>query len=204
MRENILYEWKEDIAENKGKIILSFLFLIIALLLTIWSGDYVDEANSTSVHDLVLDNIPAVNLGFLFTYGLLAVLAVFIVYPLVHLPKKFHYALGMLSLFLCVRSFFLVLTHLKTPFGAIHAVDNGFLQFLSFTNDLFFSGHTGIPFLGFLIFENKKVKYFMLIASIVLAATVLFMHVHYSIDVASAYCITYCIYVVGDKIFGKN
>jgi hypothetical protein len=42
----------------------------------------------------------------------------------------------------------------------------------------------------------------MLGASIVLAITVLLMHVHYSIDVASAYFITYGVYKVGDQLFG--
>jgi hypothetical protein len=194
-------QWKEDILLHKKKIFLSILFLIIALILTALSGDYVDEARSVSVPDLILSHIPAVDLSFLFVYGIIIVVIVFLAYPLVHKPKKLHYAIGMLSLFLCIRSAFLVLTHLKVPTGAIPISAPAFLHFLTYSNDLFFSGHAGIPFLGFLVFENKKIKYFMLISSIILAITALFMHVHYSIDIASAYFITYGIYKIGDKIF---
>jgi len=78
-----------------------------------------------------------------------------------------------------------------------------FFYFLTYANDLFFSGHVGLPFLGFLIFKDKKIRYFMLSASIILAVTVLLMHVHYSIDVAAAYFITYSIYALGKRLFGR-
>lgn len=175
--------------------------MIIALILTLMSGDYVDETGAVSVPDLILDHIPTINLSFIFVYGIILVIVVFLAYPLIHKPKKLSYSIGMLSLFLSVRSIFLVLTHLKAPIGAISVSAPSFLHFLTYANDLFFSGHTGIPFLGFLIFENKKIKYFMLISSIILAITCLLMHVHYSIDIASAYFITYGIYKIGDKMF---
>jgi hypothetical protein len=40
--------------------------------------------------------------------------------------------------------------------------------------------------------------------SIILASTVLLMHVHYSIDVAAAYFITYGVYVLGNKMFKQK
>ena len=203
MAGGIFQDWKRDIKENKGKIFLSILFLIIALVLTLMSGDYVDETRSISVPDLILDHMPTINLSFIFVYGIAVVLFVFIVYALFYQPKKFHYSIGMLSLFLCIRSAFLVLTHLKAPIGAISISSPGIFNILSYSNDLFFSGHAGIPFLGFLIYKNKKIKYFMLSASIILAITSLLMHVHYSIDVASSYFITYGIYKIGNKLFGN-
>jgi hypothetical protein len=201
MTTRIFQDWKRDISENKGKIFLSILFLIIALVLTLISGDYVDETRSISVPDLVLDHIPTINLSFIFVYGIAVVLFIFIVYALFYQPKKFHYSIGMLSLFLCIRSAFLILTHLKAPIGAINISSPGIFYILSYSNDLFFSGHAGIPFLGFLIYKNKKIKYFMLSASIILAITSLLMHVHYSIDVASSYFITYGVYKIGNRLF---
>ncbi len=108
----------------------------------------------------------------------------------------------MLSLFVLVRSAFIILTHLKAPADAITVVSPSFFQFLTYTNDLFFSGHAGLPFLGFLVYKDSKIKCFMIFSSIILALTVLLMHVHYSIDVASAYFITYGIYVIGTPLFG--
>jgi hypothetical protein len=195
-------EWKKDVAEHKYKILLALLLLGIGILATALSSSYVDVVSTISVPDLILDSIPVVNLSPLFEWGIVAVITVFIGYPLFFKPKKFHYALGMLSLFLLVRSAFVILTHLKAPAGAIPVATQGVTQVLTYSNDLFFSGHAGLPFLGFLIYKNTKVRYFMLAASIILALTVLFMHVHYSIDVASAYFITYGIYVIGDPLFG--
>ena len=194
-------EWRKDVFENKNKILLALLFLAMGLTATIVSSHYVDEINTVAVPDLILDAIPVIDLSFLFVWGILIVLIIYLAYTIYH-PKTFHYSLGMLSLFLLVRSAFIILTHLKAPVGAIPVASQGFLQFLTYSNDLFFSGHTGLPFLGFLVFKHSKIRYFMLVASIILAITVLFMHVHYSIDVASAYFITYGIYIIGDKLFG--
>jgi hypothetical protein len=197
-------EWKKDVVEHKYKILLAVLFLAIAMLALTVSSQYVDEIHTVAVPDLILDSIPVIDLSPIFVWGILLVLVVYIAYPLLYRPKKFHYALGMLSLFLLVRSAFVVLTHLKVPVGAIPVASQGFFQFLTYSNDLFFSGHAGLPFLGFLVFNDSKVKYFMLTASIILAITVLFMHVHYSIDVASAYFITYGIFVIGKPLFGDS
>ena len=163
-----------------------------------------DNVSTISVPDLILDSIPAVNLSFLFIWGALLVGIVYVIYPLFFEPRKFHYAMGMLSLFILIRSSFIILTHLKSPIGMVSYSVPSYLGFLSYTNDLFFSGHAGLPFLGFLVFGSPKIRYFMLISSIILAITVLLMHVHYSIDVASAYFITYGIYVIGKPLFNND
>jgi hypothetical protein len=195
-------DWKLEILDHKYKILLAILFMALALAALVMSSNYVDELNSISVQDLILDLLPTVDLSPIFVWGLLIVVVVYLAYPLIFKPKKFHYALGMLSLFLLIRSAFVILTHLKAPAGAVHVTGPGFMQVLSYSNDLFFSGHTGIPFLGFLVFDEPKIKYFMLVASIILAIIVLLMHVHYSIDVASAYFITFGIYTLGKPLFG--
>jgi hypothetical protein len=196
------HEWKKDILENKNKILLAILFLAISAVSMFVSSNYVDETNAVSVPDIILDSIPTIDLSLIFVWGIVLVVVAYLAYPLFYKPKKFHYALGMLSLFLLIRSGFIVLTHLKAPAGAVPVAIQGMPAFLSFSNDLFFSGHAGLPFLGFLVYRESKIRYYMLAASIVLAVTVLFMHVHYSIDVASAYFITYGIYVIGNPLFG--
>ena len=100
----------------------------------------------------------------------------------------------------------MLVTHLGVPADAIKVSAPSFLGMFTFTNDLFFSGHTGLPFLGFLIFRkySKSVGYFMLASSIILAATVLLMHIHYTIDVFAAFFITYGIYKIGERVFAIN
>jgi hypothetical protein len=202
MAPTLFHQWKRDILDHKSKILLALLFFALALVATVVSSNYVDEVRTVAVPDLVLDALPVVNLSFLFVWGILIVIFVYLAYPLFFRPRKFHYALGMLSLFLLVRSAFIILTHLKAPLDAVPVAAQGFLSFLTYSNDLFFSGHAGIPFLGFLVYKDRKIKYFMLVSSIILAITVLLMHVHYSIDVASAYFITYGVYTLGKPLFG--
>jgi len=194
-------EWEEDIKKNRNWIILAVLFLIFAGTLNNYFGSYTNQAGSVVVPDLILDHITTFDLSPIYIWLFVIVIAVIIFYPLFFKPSKISYSLGMLSLFILIRAIFTSLTHLKTPDDVIVANFPTPFQNFQFQNDLFFSGHTGLPFLGFLIFkDNKKIKYFMLACSIILGATVLIMHAHYSIDVFAAFFITYGIYVLGNKV----
>jgi hypothetical protein len=197
--------WKKIVFDHEGRIFMALGLLVIGIIATIASGNYVDGVKATAVRDIILNAIPTINLSFIFTWGLLFVLAIYLVYPFIFKPKKLHYALGLLGLLLIARSLFMIMTHLKVPQGVIHMKTDGIFSFLKYQNDLFFSGHTAIPFLGFLVYnENKILKYFMLMSSIVLGITVLAMHIHYTIDVAGAYFITYGVFTLGNKLFNAN
>ncbi len=202
-----LKEWLKIIKQNKRKLLVSLFFLIVASTIYGLSGDYIADhiANTAVSPDLILDHIGPYNLSFIFIWLFLVVIAVGLLYPLIFKPKELPYVLNMFSFFLIVRSGFVIFTHLRPPVDAVVVHFPLFLNLLNFTNDLFFSGHAGIPFLGFLMFRrhNRLISYFMLISSFVLGVVVLLMHVHYSIDVFSAYFITYGIYVIGNK-FVKN
>ncbi len=196
--------WLEQLKRNKNKLAISLVFLIIAIIAYSLAGDYVtDQGNTVIAHDLILDHVGPYNLSFIFVWLFILVIVVGLFYPLMFRPAKISYFLNIFSLFVIVRSGFIIFTHLRPPIDAIEPVFPSMLQFLNFTNDLFFSGHAGLPFLLFLLFykENKKLAYFMLACSIILGITVLLMHVHYSIDVFSAYFITYGVYKIGNKIF---
>jgi hypothetical protein len=76
---------------------------------------------------------------------------------------------------------------------------------LFFGADLFFSAHTGMPFLGALAFwKEKEIRYFSLFGSLFFAVVVLLGHLHYSIDVASAFFITYGIFHIAQYFFPKD
>ncbi|MBM3233366.1 hypothetical protein FJZ18_04340 [Candidatus Pacearchaeota archaeon] len=204
MRDKRLALWKKDILDHRPQITLSLIFAIIAVVLTFISGLYVERVGTVSPPDIVLDNLPVIDLSVLYVWLFLFVLSLFIFYPLIYMPKKIHYMIGMLSLFSVIRSGFVVLTHLKMPEGAISPLSYSpaVYDFFSFSNYLFFSGHVGLPFLGYLIYrDNKKLRRIFLFSSIVLAAIALLMHRHYSIDVLSAYFITYGIYKIGNYVF---
>jgi hypothetical protein len=196
-------EWKDEIVRHKFLLIISVIFLIIANLLNFLAGEYTETISTVAVTDLILDHIPAINLNFLFVYGFSFILAVMLLYPLFFEVKKLHVAISQFSLLVMIRSFFVSLTHLSIPAGAVITQAPKLYALLDFQNALFFSGHTAVPFLGFLLFRKQKIGIFFLIATVIMALTVLFMHVHYSIDVFAAIFITYGSYKIGQWLFSK-
>jgi hypothetical protein len=197
--------WRKELKEHRKLILISLLFLIFAIILNQLAGRYVEKMGSSAVSDIILDNIPAINLRLLFIYGYTLIIAVLLLYPLVFKVKEFHIVISQFSLLVMIRSFFVSLTHLRMPTDAIIAKMPEIYQDITFNNSLFFSGHTAIPFLGFLIFRKQKLGIFFLIATIIMALTVLFMHVHYSIDVFAALFITYGSFKIGNWLFkGMN
>jgi len=195
--------WKEDFMFNKRKLVLSLIFVIIAIVLNFISSSYAQKVAESNPPDFFLNILPAVDLGFIYVWLPFVVVSFFFVYPLVQQPRRFHYIVGIFSLFLVVHSGFVVLTHLELPADAIELRDVPFFfDFFYFSNSLFFAGQVGFPYLGYLIYyKNPSIRKFMLFSSIILSVTVLLMHRHYSIDVLSAYFITYGAYKLGDFIF---
>ena len=159
--------WKKDILNHKWKILIALIFFFIALVLNYIAGTYTSQiATVKEVPDLILSSIPPINLNFIFVWLFLAVIVVLIVYPLIFKPNKIHYYLGMFGSFVLTRAIFITLTHLKTPVDAIPVSFPFYVDKLFVSNDMFFSGHTGLPFLGYLILrkENKKPSFYTLFA----------------------------------------
>jgi hypothetical protein len=190
--------WKNEFLRHKYSLLLALFFLIITGILNYFSGVYTNKVGVSTSPDLILDYLPVINLELLYVYGYLIILAIFILYPLLFRINKLHRVISQLSFLIMIRSIFISLTHLKAPTDAILVDFPGIMSHMSFQNDLFFSGHVAVPFLGFLLFKDSKIKYFFLVASILMGITVLFMHVHYSIDVFSAFFISYGIYKIGE------
>jgi len=196
--------WIKRLEENKYKIALAIVFLAIASFIDYLAGSYTTSIQGAYVKDIILDHTKPINLGFIFVWGWLTIVFVFFAYPVFFKPEKIHLAVTMFGLLILVRSISITLTHLGTPPDAIPVDFPSVLALLRFKNDLFFSGHTALPFLGFLLFKKRTIKYFMLASSFIMAATVLLMHQHYSIDVFAAFFISYGVYKIGDKIFKSD
>lgn len=203
------HQWKELLNERKFRISLAagILILFAAYFINYKAVLYTDSIPVLSVGDLILDRIPTLNLTYMYTFGIYLTALIVAIYPFLFKPELVPFTAKTVAAFIIIRAFFISLTHLGAPenYFSLPQLDDqpGIFRFF-YTNDLFFSGHTGFPFLAALLFwENKLVRWFFLIMSFGQALTVLFMHVHYSIDVFSAYFITYTIYVVSDKIFNN-
>lgn len=197
-------DWESEFKGHKRLIVLSLIFLAGALILNSVVGNYADRVGTAAASDLILDHVGPFDLAYLFVYGYGLVILLLFIYPLFFKVKEFHVAISQFSMLVLLRSFFISLTHLKRPVDAIAVSVSHLSNLLIFRNDLFFSAHTAIPFLGFLLFrKNKIVGTFFLIMTFVLGATVLLMHVHYSIDVFAALFITYGSYRLGEWMFKR-
>lgn len=199
--------WKTEILSRKYLLAFSIGIFVIALVGNYLSGVYVMENGSAVTSDLILSQFSPINLGIIYSYFFLIVAALMIIYPLFFKPRELSYTLFIYALLIITRSIFIMLTHLKIPIDAIPVHTPGLfppgIDLMVFDNDLFFSGHTAVPFLGFFLFKDSWIKWFFLASSIIAAATVMIMHRHYSIDVAGAFFIAYGTYILGRRMLKK-
>lgn len=192
--------WAKEVSKYRYHIFLSIAFFAFAVIGDVLSGMYIDERGIAIASDLFLEFIPPMDLSYLFTYSFIVIASILILYPLFFKVDKVHIFLSQFGFLVLVRSLFIPLTHLKAPADMILPHFPSFFNWFAFSNDLFFSGHVAVPFLGYLLIDYKPLKYFFLFMSVIMAFTVLAMHVHYSIDVFSAYFITYGTFKLGQNI----
>jgi len=205
--------FKQIIAKNRShwsqdKFLRSALFgvllLIGSLIVNYNAGNFATEKASNGVTDIILDNIPVVDVGFIFIYGIFALFFLIFI-MLFYEPRYVPFALKTLALFIFIRAIFVILTHIGTYPEIAPLPPSRLIGRFIFGGDLFFSGHTGIPFLMALIFWKKfRVRLIFLSLSIIFGASVLLGHLHYSIDVLAAFFITYTIFEIAKKFFSKS
>ena len=205
MLSRLAHRYKTYLAKKEYRISLlySVLAFIGAYVINTYAIAFATEHAGGGVPDLILSNIPTFDVDALFVYGTFVVVAVTAIIVLWH-PKRTPFALYALALFLLIRSGFTSLTHIG-PFGPIPNDFGATITHSFFGADFFFSGHTGMPFLGALAFwRERHIRYFYLAASVSFAVIVLLGHLHYSIDVFAAFFITYTIFDLAKWLFPKE
>lgn len=196
---------------NKSFTLSFFIGLILlgaSLIVQFFVSGYVNGLSSIPVTDLILSNIRVYDVDLIFVYGSVLLLFVGLFVGL----KKINCApfiMKSVAIFTLIRSVFVSLTHISA--FPTHIIinstffNNGVFSGIFNGNDLFFSGHTGLPFLLALMFwDNKNLRYIFLGFSVTFAIVVLLGHIHYSIDVLSAYFITYSIFQICKCLFNKD
>jgi len=183
--------------------LFSIVLLMLSLLINFSAGTYATDAASNPVTDVILSNVPLWNVDAVFVYGTLA-FWLFVALVCVAKPQTIPFLLKSISLFVLIRSLFVSLTHLG-PFPTHIAIQSNVLNKFIFGGDLFFSGHTGLPFLLALLFwDNYALRLLFIISSILFGVLVLLGHLHYSIDVLAAFFITFTIYRLAEFLFKKD
>jgi len=196
--------------ERKRSLYEGIALLAIAIIVQVFAGQYSARVSigANSVHDILLDNLPAVNLDFMIVGGAIALWFV-AGWLLVTKPSHLLFGLKAIALFVISRAFFFSLTHVGSyPQGIPPGPDNlgwGFYKLLTFQGNFFFSGHTGFPILMALIFwDDDFWRPFFIVMSVLFGASVLLAHVHYSIDVFAAPFIVYGVYKIAERWFPQD
>lgn len=174
------------------------------IVLNIFANIYATERASNYVTDIILSNTSALDVDTFFVWGTF-ILSFFVIALVVARPQYLPFTFSSLGIFYIIRTFFVTLTHLG-PFPDRAVLDvSAFVAKVLGGSDMFFSGHTGAPFLLALVFWHTKwLRYLFLTWSVFFAAVVLLGHLHYSIDVMSAYFITYTIFHICLYLFPSH
>lgn len=196
------YHWGQR--EYQISFVLGVVFFLVSLLINHYASNYVDKHAGAYVQDIFLDNLPVLNVDWIINDGVI-IYSLFIIVYLLANPKKSPFALKSMALFVFIRSIFITLTHLGPAPSQTYLDPEDLLIKLNAGRDMFFSGHTGLPYLLALVFWNDKlVRYISIAASVIFGASVLLGHLHYSIDVFAAFFITYTIFHLCQKFFPKD
>jgi membrane-associated phospholipid phosphatase len=193
--------------EYRRSFVFGLILLALAMTLQFYASNYATRVSSTSVHDIILDNIPVVNLNLIVVEGALAAIAGSIVL-LAFKPRYILFALKVSAIFIATRAVFISLTHLGIYPGQVNP-DTGFFDRiytdLGLEAGFFFSGHTGYACLMGLVFWREKLwRYAYFFLSVVFGVSVLFAHVHYSIDVLAAPYITFGVFAMTKYFFPQD
>lgn len=198
------YQGFWDNKANFSSLVSGLLLLAISLVINHLAVNYAARTASNSVEDFFLGHIPTFDVDGLFIYGAIAMVAFIGIIALYH-PFRLAFLAKSIGLFVIIRALFLSLTHIA-PYSTQLTIDpENPLRWFTSGADLFFSGHTGLPFLIALIFWDKpRIRWTFLILSAFFAVIVILGHLHYSIDVFAAFFITYAIADMAKFFFASD
>ena len=178
-------------------------FLAASTIAIFAAVSYATVHASNHVTDFVLSRVGPFDVRFLFVYG---TFTAFVITAglLASRPNRLPFALKAMALFLLVRAVFVALTHMA-PSPIEPQQPAPFFNSIFYGGDLFFSGHTGLPFLAALAFWHiPHWRIFYLALTAFFGSVVLLGHYHYSIDVLAALFITHGIFQVSCWLFSRD
>jgi hypothetical protein len=211
---------KADIKRPEGPVAVIIRSLVPVLrsryfyigLLAILTGAALNFASQTYLHnymehgktlpmlsDLILDNLPVIDLSLIYDVLCLVILALVGVY-IVHKKdyNRLPYFMVLSGLFFIVRGIFIVLTPFGNPplFLGSDPLFNGWSKF---ELGVYPSGHVGNSFLMLLLVNDRIYKYLLTFFLIIIIFALFLSHGHYSIDILSGFFFAYAIRAFGEK-----
>lgn len=188
-----------------SSLVASASLLAGSLVLNFYAALYASERASNPVTDIILSNFGPYDLDGVFIYGPV-IFWVLVGLMVLHKPNRIPFVLKSIALFVVIRSIFISMTHIAPfPTGIPINYSLDIVGIFTSGGDLFFSAHTGLPFLMALLFwEVPYLRYTFVAISIFFGIVVLLAHLHYTIDVFAAFFITYSIFHIAETIFKKD
>jgi hypothetical protein len=192
--------FREAIRNKNFKIefIVTITLLVIVLILLSNFLNSVEAREGITFPDPFINLFEPVDLTWL-TFGLIYIALFTSLYFFLKEPVLLVTAIQSYIILVVFRIIAMYLVPLNPPEKMIPLADP-FVEFFGtgqlLTKDLFFSGHTAILFLLYLLAEKKSLRIYLLVSTVIVALSVLLQHVHYSIDVFVAPFFAYCSFVV--------
>lgn len=205
MWQQLVAECKELFTEHdhSWSVIISVLLFSSSLYVSALAVQFAAKDAGNSTTDILLDNLPVINTDIIFTEGAL-LFVVFVICLLILKPRAIAFTTKSLGLLIYTRSFFVIMTHIA-PYPDRIVTDLDRFRYISSGSDLFFSGHTAIPFMLALVFwQRPRLRLTFLICTLVAASAVILGHLHYTIDVFAAFFITYTVYAISRAVFKSD
>jgi hypothetical protein len=202
-------------------VLFRYACFVAMLALSLWG----EGRPAPHLPDLLLDHLPYVGLVDRYNHWLLTLAYIPLALALLVVDARrfvrYNVTSGLLSLLrgLCIAAtglgpvrgpdvhaglffdaagrprsdFWQALFDLSTP-GGLFGRDAAHVYL---TKDLFFSGHTGVTFLLLLyLWPHRRLRWLMLVGHLLVVASVLLAHLHYTIDIVGAYAIAFSLYAL--------
>jgi hypothetical protein len=196
--------WKSFLKNKKNlaEFIITMIILTVILIFFPQFLNFIEQREGAVLSDPLLKGFHPIDLTWL-TFALIYISLILFLISNIKDPQKVMVALQSYGLMVIFRSIAMYLTPFEAP-GTLLVLDDPFVQLFGkgdiLTKDLFFSGHTGTLFLLFLLAQNKILKSFFLISTIMVGTAVLLQHVHYAIDVFVAPFVAFGAYKIIKKL----
>ncbi|MBI4424710.1 MAG: hypothetical protein HY554_13335 [Elusimicrobia bacterium] len=169
-------------------------------------GWYADQRHLPASSDWLLRRLPEANLLPILSWGWLALHLYAAAVAILYYPRQLPFMLFTLALFMFVRTTYMALSPIGAPHGMLDMskldyIFSRAMGVITFNNEFVMSGHASFPFLFYLFFDTVWQKRVFLAGSLVMAASVLVTRNHYTVDVLSAYFISYSVYCLSRKLY---
>lgn len=202
-----MISWKSFLKDKKK--LTEFIITMIALTVVMISFsqfiNFIEQREGVVLSDPILKAFNPINLTWL-TFLLIYLSLIIFIVTTFNKPDKLLIAFQAYGLMVIFRTIAMYLTPFEAP-ETLLPLNDPFVQLFGTgeipTKDLFFSGHTGTLFLLFLLAENKPLKTFFLLSTLIVGTAVLLQHVHYSIDVFIAPFVAYGAYKIIKNLHSK-